>query len=186
MSSQQIIDQAIVSFDKSLQFLSNEFARLQVGRASPNLVETIKAEAYGATQPLKNLASISIPDPKSIKIDPWDKSLINGIQKAILEANIGLTPTNMGACLLLNIPPLTEERRKDLVKVVHKMTEDAKIGIRQARQDCISKLKEMKNNSEIAEDELKGAEDRLQIRVDEFNQKVEDLKKKKEQEVMTV
>ncbi len=186
MSYQQFIDEAVIAFEKTTTFLAGEFGKLQAGRANANLVDDIKVEAYGATQPIRNVASISITDSKTIRIEPWDKSLGGAIEKGILEANIGLTPSNQGTHVLLILPPLTEERRRDIVKIVHKMAEDAKISIRQARQDSITGIKNLKSNGDISEDDIKAAENKLQAKVDEANRKVDEMMKKKEQDIMTV
>lgn len=184
--TQQYIDAAVVDFDKTVAHLQDEYSRLQVGRANPALVESVMVEAYGATQPLKNMANISVPDSKTLQIQPWDKSVMGAIEKGILQANLGLNPVNNGVVIIISIPALTEERRKDLVKVVHKLAEDAKISIRNARQVAHAKFKSLAQDKEITEDEVTGAEKRLQAKVDEYNVKVVDIAKAKEAGVMTV
>ncbi len=186
MPTTQYIDAAVQEFDKALAHLADEFARLQVGRANPGLVEGILVEAYGSNQPLKNLANISIPDPKTLQIEPWDKTILGAVEKAIQTSDLGMNPVNNGNSILLNIPPLTEERRKELVKIVHQLAEDAKISIRNARQTAHSKFKSMSQAKEITEDDATGAEKKLQEKVDEYNQKVTDGAKAKEEAVMTV
>lgn len=184
--TQKYIDHAKEAFKKAEQHLSHEFARLQVGRASVNLVEPIEVESYGAKQALKNVASISVPDAKTLQIQPWEKSMLGVIEKAIRDSDLGLNPVNNGNAILLNIPPMTEERRRDLVKIVHRMAEEAKIAVRNVRQEAHNKFKQMKNDNEINEDEQRGAEKRLQDSVDQANTEIESMMKKKEQEVMTV
>lgn len=183
---QQTIDSALIEFEKTLSHLNDEFSRLQVGRANPSLVEGVLVEAYGSTQPLKNLANIGVPDSKTLQVQPWDKSIMGAIEKAILQANLGLNPVNNGVALLINIPSLTEERRRDLVKVVHQLAEEARISIRNARQVAHAKFKSMAHDKEITEDEATGAEKRLQIKVDEYNGKISGAAKSKEDAVMTV
>lgn len=176
------VSTAANNFEKSLEHLISEFAALQIGRASSALVEGINVEAYGSHQPIRNMAQITLPDARSIAITPWDKSIMGNIEKAITNANIGLTPINDGNCVRLNIPPLTEERRKETVKIVHRMAEEAKISIRNARHEALESIKK----EELSEDEQKRAEKELQEKVDEYNKKVEEHAKKKEHEIMTV
>jgi ribosome recycling factor len=184
--TQQYIDAAVADFEKTVAHLHDEFSRLQVGRANPALVESVMIDAYGSSQPLKNMANISVPDSKTLQIQPWDKSVMGAIEKGILQANLGLNPVNNGAGIIISIPALTEERRKDLVKVVHKLAEDAKISIRNARQVAHAKFKSLSQDKEITEDEVTGAEKQLQTKVDEYNGKVVDAAKAKEEGVMTV
>lgn len=186
MPTTQYIDAAIADFEKAINHLADEFSRLQVGRANPGLVENLMVEAYGATQPVKNLANISIPEPKTLQIEPWDKSVVGAVEKAIQTSDLGLNPVNNGTAILLNIPPLTEERRKEIVKLVHQLAEDAKISIRNARQTAHSKFKSMAQEKAITEDDATGSEKKLQGKVDDYNQKVSDMAKAKEEAVMTV
>lgn len=184
--TQQYIDAAVADFDKALSHLKDEYSRLQVGRANPGLVESVMVEAYGAMQPLKNMANISVPDSKTLQVQPWDKSVMPMIEKAILQANLGLNPVNNGISLIINIPMLTEERRRDLVKVVHSLAEEARISVRNARQIAHSKFKAMVQAKELPEDEAIGAEKRLQAKVDDFNAKIAEAARSKEDAVMTV
>lgn len=173
-------------FQKALDHLKSEFARLQIGRATPALVEDIKVEAYGGIQPVKSLASVSVPDPKTLQIQPWDKGLLGAIEKAIQSANLGLNPINDGRVLRLPMPPLTQERRVELVKVLHQMAEQAKISIRTARGTAHSAFKTMEEAKLISEDERRLSEKHLQEKVDASNKEVEEMAKKKEQDVMTI
>lgn len=186
MSVFETLKTAEDAFAKCTEHLKIEFGKLRIGRASSALVEDLHVEAYGSSQSLKAVASVSIPDAMTISIKPWDKSLIGAIDKAIRESDIGLNPNNNGESILLNIPPLTEERRKDLVKVVHKMAEEARITVRTKRQDAMSKIKTMEKDKVITEDEQKGAENRLQEKVDVINKQIDDLAKGKEGEVMKI
>jgi ribosome recycling factor len=186
MAVDLIISEAKSDFSKSSNHLQEEYARLQVGRASSALVENINVDAYGQMQQLKAVAQIVIPENRTISIKAWDKTLLKSIETAIIAANIGLNPNNNGESILLNIPPMTEERRKEIVKTVHKLAEDAKIVIRQVRQKAHQKFKDLEKSDEISEDQCQSAEKRLQALVDEANKAVEDMSKKKEQEVLTI
>src|SRR5579883_641461 len=157
-----LIAQGESEMKKVIEHLKTEFSHLQVGRASASLVENIMVEAYGSHQPLKGLAHISVPDAKTIQIQPWDKSTLQPIEKAIQIANLGLTPSNDGIVIRINIPPLTEERRRELTKVVNKLAEDARIGIRHARQTVMDKIRAQEKAKEISEDMAKGLEKKLQ------------------------
>ena len=180
------MEELIKKCQDALDHLHNEYAKIQTGRANAALVESIMVDSYGVKSPLKALANISIPEAKQIAIQPWDRGQLSNIEKAILEADLGLVPQNDGVLIRLNLPPLTEERRKDLVKLVHKYAEDARISIRTARHDSLNQFKEMEKAKEISEDELKGKEKNVQEKVDEFNKMVEEASKKKEEDVMTV
>lgn len=171
---------------KVTDHLQDEYSRLQIGRASAALVEQVEVEVYGSKQPLKAVASISVPDAKTIQIQPWDKANLGPIEKAIQVSDINISPVNDGVSVRLNIPPLTEERRKDLSKVVHKLAEDARISVRTARQKVHDAIKQQQKNGDITEDDAKGADKKLQEAIDQVNQKIEEMAKKKETDVMTV
>ncbi len=186
MSTDPFIQAAASEFEKAFSHMNQEFSRLQVGRANPSLVEHLQVESYGAQQPLKNVANISVPDPKTLQIQPWDKSILGTIEKAIQAAGLGLNPVNNGTAVLINIPPLTEERRKEIVKIVHHLAEEARISIRNARQTAHSKFKQMAQDKQITEDDAISAEKRLQEKVDDYNKQVAEAAKAKEEAVMTV
>lgn len=171
---------------KIVEHLLSEFAGLQVGRASAALVENVVVEAYGQKQPLKGLAQIMIPDARSIRIQPWDRGTLTAIEKGIQMSDMGLNPNNDGVAIHINIPPLTEERRKDLVKVVKRMAEDAKIALRNLRQDLHSKLRALEQSKEISEDYSHNMQKDLQVKVDKLNDEIEARRQKKEDDVMTV
>ena len=183
---QEIITNLKGELQKALDYLHNEYANLQIGRSSTGLVEMIDVELYGVTQPLKNMASISCLDSKTIQVQPWDKGAVASVEKAIRDSAIGLNPVNNGTVLLIIIPPLTEERRKDLVKIVHKEAEETKVVVRQARHNAINKLKNLEKEKEISEDELKTQEKNVQEVVDKFNKQIEEGAKHKDHEVMSV
>jgi len=186
MVTDDVILVAQKEFDKTTEHLKTEFSRLNVGRANAGLVENIPVEIYGSTQPIKAVASISIPEPRSIFIQPWDKSCLSAIEKGITGVGIGLNPVNDGVAVRINIPPLTEDRRKELVKHVNKLTEEARITIRTARQDAHNELKKLKEDSKITEDNWHEADEKLQARVVDVNKKIDELAKSKEVDVMTV
>ena len=186
MTVSDAISKAISEFYKAIVHLKEEFARLQVGRANAGLVENISVEMYGVSQPVKSVANISIPDARTIQIQPWDKGALAHIEKAIVGIGTGLNPMNDGVVIRINIPPLTEERRKDLTKHVRKLAEDTKIAIRTSRQDAHNEFKKLKADNVITEDDLFSGDKDLQKKVDEANEKVDALAKAKEQDVMTV
>lgn len=169
------------SVKKTLDHLHNEFAKLQTGRANAALVETIAVEAYGQRMEIKSVASISVQDARSMVIQPWDKSVLSAVEKAIQLANIGVNPVNDGIAVRLNFPPMTEERRTQITKLVHQLSEAAKISIRQERQKSNDMIKEVAD-----ENEKERLTKELQKHVDDANKKIEDSAKKKEQEVMTI
>lgn len=186
MANEQIISEAVNEFEKVISHLENEFSRLQIGRANAALVENISVEMYGVPQPMKAVASISIPEPRSIVIQPWDKGAIGPIEKGITEAGIGLNPVNDGVVVRINIPPLTEDRRRDLAKHVKQLAEQARIGIRNARQDANNKFKQLKSAGDMTEDDLRSAEKKLQEKVDDANKKIDEVANAKEKDIMTV
>ena len=184
--SDQVIGDAKQKMQDALDYLHEEYGKLQTGRANAALVEGLEVEVFGSVMPLKGVASISIPESNQIAIQPWNRDHLPNIEKAITEARLGLNPSNDGNVIRLIIPPLTEERRRDLVKLVHKYAEDSRVSIRNARHEALKKLEAMEKEKEISEDELKGKEKSLQDDVDEFNDKVEEAAKHKENDIMTV
>ncbi len=168
----------------ALDVLDGELKGIRTGRATPSLVENLEVEYYGVPTPLIQLATISVPDPRSLLIKPFDRSLLKAIEKAILASDLGLTPNNDGQNIRLNLPPLTGERRKELVRLAHQRAEAAKVAIRNVRRDAIKDLKEAESEKMISEDERKRGENDLQKITDEFTGKVDDMLKEKEQEIM--
>lgn len=171
---------------KVFEHLKGEYARLQVGRASAALVDALMVDAYGSKQPLKAVASISVPDARTVQIQPWDKSQLAAIEKAVQQSDLNLNPVNDGAFIRLNLPPLTEERRKDLSKVVHRLAEESRISVRNVRQKAHDKVKEMEKNKELTEDQVKSFQKKLQDKVDATNLEIEKMSKSKENDIMTV
>ena len=171
---------------KAVEALKRELATLRTGRASPALVEKVQVEAYGATMPLNAVATISVPEPRLIVIQPWDRKMIPSIEKALQKSDIGLTPTSDGTVVRLVIPPLNEERRRDLVKVVHKRAEEARVAVRNIRRDAVDELKRREKAKEISEDEARRAQERLQKLTDQYIGQVDEVSRRKEEEILEV
>lgn len=169
--------------EKAIEHLRSEFSKMRVGRASAAMVEGVRVEVYGSTMTLKEVASISIPDPKSISIQPWDRGVMPDIEKGILAANLGLTPINDGKSIRINLPPMTEDRRKDFVKSIKKWGEDAKVAVRNIRRDLIDGFK---SDKEMSEDELRRNQDEVQKMTDQFVHDIDKLVDVKSNEVMTL
>jgi ribosome recycling factor len=178
-------DDAVEKMEKALKHLSAGLVKLRAGKASPSMLDGILVNYYGTPTPLQQVASINTPDARSIIIQPWEKKVIDAIEKAIFAANIGLTPSNNGETVRLTIPPLTEDRRKGLVKQVKGEGENAKISIRNARRDAIEEFKKLEKNG-LPEDMEKDAEDDIQKLTDKYYKKVDEILAKKEAEIMTV
>ena len=169
---------------KSILALKNDFKRVRTGRASQSLLDGIKVDYYGTLTPLNQLASVSVPESRLIAIQPWDISVIKGIEKAILKSDLGLTPSNDGKLIRISIPPLTEERRKELVKVVSKISEDHKIAVRNIRRDSNELLKGLKKDGDISEDEAFKAQDQVQKITDEQIKRIDEIYLEKEKEIL--
>lgn len=174
------------NFEKAVEHLKNELNSIRTGRATPTLVENLIVDYYGTKTPLIQLASISIPDPKSIVIQPWDRNSTKDIEKAIQISSLGINPVNEGTIIRIVIPPLTEERRGELVKLANKKTEEAKISIRNIREEMWKELKNQEKEGKISEDELFLTQKELQKIVDEFNEKIKEISEKKEEEINTI
>jgi len=168
--------------ENTISSLETRFTNVRAGRANPNMLDGVSVEYYGAPTPLKQLANISIPEARQLMIKPFDKSILGGIEKAIFEANLGLTPNNNGECIFLVIPPLTEERRKELVKQVKQMAEEARIALRNIRQDANTGIKNLK----LPEDTEKEGNNEVQELINKYNKVIDEKLKEKEQELMTI
>ncbi len=179
-------DDCRARMEKAIQSLKHDFSKLRTGRASTSLVEGVTVEYYNTPTPLNQLASISIPDSRTIAIQPWDRSAIGNVERAIMKSDLGLNPVNDGNIIRINIPSLTEERRKDLVKVAKKYTEETKIAIRNIRRDANETLKKMKNDKEISEDEMHKGQEEVQAITDEFVAKADEVLAEKEREIMEI
>ncbi|HUG48342.1 MAG TPA: ribosome recycling factor [Candidatus Limnocylindria bacterium] len=177
---------ADVRMKRALDALERELGAIRTGRASPALVERLAVEYYGTSTPLNQLASISVPEAHSIVIQPWDRSALGAIEKAILKSDVGLTPNVDGTVVRLTIPPLTEERRRDLVRLVHKRMEEARVEIRNHRRDVADELKRLEREGEVGADEARRELDALQKQTDRWTQEVDRVGKHKEQEILEV
>lgn len=182
---QLYIDDAIERMDKSVDHLQNELMRLRAGKANPHILDGIVVDYYGTNTPLNQVANINTPDPKSITIQPWEKNMIEPIEKAVLQANIGINPVNNGELIRINIPPLTEERRKQLVKQVKNEGESAKISIRNTRRETNDEIKKLQKEG-LPEDMAKKAEEKVQKLTNEYNSKIDSIVEKKEEDIMTI
>lgn len=172
------------SMGKSIEALINEFKRVRTGRASLSILDGIKVDYYGTLTPLNQMATLAVPESRLITIQPWDVSVIKDIEKAILKSDLGLTPTNDGKILRISIPPLTEERRKELVKLVHKMCEDHKVSVRNIRRDSNELLKSFKKDGDISEDDAFKSQDEVQRITDEHIKRIDECYTKKEKEIL--
>ena len=182
----QVISNTKEKMSKAIQAYSRELATIRAGRASASLLDRITVHYYGAPTPVNQLAGISTPEARLLVILPYDKSILGDIEKAIQKSDLGLNPTNDGSLIRLAIPQLTEERRKDLVKLVKKESEDAKIAIRNIRRDANDDLKKLEKNGEITEDDLRGYSDDIQKLTDENISKIDQITRDKEKEIMEV
>lgn len=183
---QAIFDTANEKMNKSINALMNEYATIRAGRANASVLDRVTVDYYGAPTPINQMAAISVPEPRTILIAPWDKNTLRDIEKAILTSDLGLNPQNDGNSIRLNFPPLTEERRRELVKGVSKYGEEAKVAIRSIRRDAIDKIKELKKKSEITEDDQKNAEKKMQDMTDKFCKEIDEIAAKKEKEIMEI
>ncbi|QLA20751.1 ribosome recycling factor [Desulfolutivibrio sulfoxidireducens] len=171
---------------KALASLDKEFSRLRTGRASTSLLDGIRVDYYGTPTPLDQIASVSTPDSRTITIQPWDRKAFSDVEKAILKSDLGLTPVNDGKIIRIGIPPLTEERRKDLVKVAKKYTEEAKVAVRNVRRDVNEVLKKLKSDKSISEDEQHKGQEEVQKLTDAYVAKTDAALAKKEKEIMEI
>lgn len=182
----QVHDLLQEKMEKTLGVLKDELNHIRAGRANPLILDKVKVEYYGSETPIKQLASISVPEPRVIQIQPYDASILKDVEKAIQIADLGINPNNDGKVIRLTIPMLTEERRKELVKNVKKFGEDSKIALRNERRDAIDHLKKMEKSKEITEDELASGEKEVQKQIDEYVAKVDQIVAKKSEEIMEV
>jgi ribosome recycling factor len=182
----ETIKEAETRMKGAIQSLEEDLTGIRTGRASPALVERLPIEYYGTTVPLVQLASISVPEPRALMIRPFDATSLKAIERGILTSDLGLTPNNDGKVIRLNLPVLTEERRRDLVKVVHSRLEDTRVSIRNIRRDLMKDLREFEKEKLISEDDLKKAEEELQKLTDKYIEQVDDVGYRKEREIMEV
>jgi len=182
----EAIERKKPEFENMLEYFKEELNQLRTGRASAALVENLNVDYYGSKSPLKQVASISIPEPRTIVISPWDKGSLVNIEAAIRESQLNLNPMNDGQVVRINIPALNEERRKELVKVLNQKTEDAKITVRQIREEIWNEIQQMEKDGKIGEDEKFIGKEKLQEAVDANNKMIEEIREKKEKDIMTV
>jgi ribosome recycling factor len=186
MALDDILLEAEEKMTKTEQFVQHEFAGLRTGRASPVLVENIMAEVYGSHMRIRELAGITTPEPRVLVIQPWDAATLHPIEKAILKSNLGVTPAVQGRIIRLVLPELSQERRHEMVKIVHKMAEDGRVAVRHVRRDAIEAVKKEKKGGGIAEDEVEIEEKEIQKLTDQYIAKIDAHLAAKEKEIMTV
>ena len=182
----EVFDKTREKMTKTVNVLVNEFGSIRAGRANASVLDKVQVDYYGVPTPINQMAAISVSEARILVIQPWDKSTLTPIYKAIQASDIGINPTNDGTVVRLVFPPLTEDRRKELVKDIKKMAEDSKVAVRSIRRDSIDKLKKMQKASEITEDDLKNGEDQLQKITDEFVKNIDKEADKKEKEIMEI
>lgn len=181
-----VIKDTSARMERSIEAFRKELGRVRTGRASFSLLDGVKVDYYGTLTPLQQVGTLSVPESRLITITPWDTKMIGPIEKAIQAAGLGLNPSSDGKVVRIPIPPLTEERRKELAKLVRKMSEDARVAVRNVRRESIEKLKEKEKKKEIPEDGVKRGQDRIQKETDAFIKKIDDILKAKEQEILEV
>jgi len=181
-----LVKDAEARMQAATDLLAREFSGVRTGRANTALLDAVRVEAYGAQTPINQMASLSVPDPKTLVIQPWDTSQIPAIEKAILKSDLGLTPSNDGKVIRLSMPTLTEERRKQLAKTVGKLAEEARVAIRNIRRDANDRLKALAKDKKVSQDEERRGHDQIQKITDKFIAKVDELTKKKEQEILAI
>ena len=180
-----LFEQTTEKMNDAINHLEREMAKIRAGKANPRMLDGIMVDMYGSMTPLSQASSINTPDPRTIAIQPWDKKMIEVIEKAIMAANLGMNPENNGEIIRINVPPLTEDRRKDLVKIVRKEGEESRISIRNSRRDAMEELRKFKKEG-LAEDAEKDAADQVQKLTDQYMKTVDEMLKEKEEDIMTV
>jgi ribosome recycling factor len=186
MIPKTLISHAEEQMQKTLQRMKSDLGTLRTGRASTALLENVRVDYYGTSTPLNQLAAMAAPEPRTLEIRPWDKAAVGEIEKSILKSDLGLTPNNDGTVIRLQIPALTEERRKDLIKVVRKMAEEYRVSLRNERRDAVERLKKAEKGKEIAEDDRVSGEHEVQKLTDLYIKRVDELLSNKEREIMEV
>ncbi len=179
------LEEATAAMDKSIDHLENELSKIRAGKASPSMLDDVRLEYYGAPTQLKNIANVNTPDARTITVQAWEKHMLTPIAKAIMEANLGLNPQNNGEIIIISVPMLTEERRKDLSKRGHAEGENAKVGIRNSRKDAIDFIKQAQKDG-LPEDEAKAGEAKVQELTDKYNRRIDELIAQKDKDIMTI
>ena len=172
--------------EKALETVRREFSGVRTGKASPALLDTVRVEAYGSMLPVNQVGQVSAPEPRMLTVQPYDKSLIKAVERALRESDLGLNPSNDGAMIRIPLPALTEERRREYVKLLHRYAEEGRVAVRQARQHANDDIKKRQKDGELTEDEMRRSQDQVQKLTDEYVHKVDELLKKKEAEVLEV
>jgi len=180
------VNEARTQMEKAVEAMRREFSSVRTGKASPALLDTVRVEAYGSKMPLNQVGTVTAPEPRMLVVQPWDKSLLKAIETAIVNADLGLNPSNDGNIIRIPIPPLTEERRKDMVRVLHKLAEEGRVAVRHARQEANKEIKKKQADHELSEDDAHRQMEQVQKLTDEYIAKIDQLLKAKEQEVMEV
>lgn len=173
-------------FEKAMEFFREELGKLRTGRASVSLVDNLPVDYYGSKSPLKQIASITVPEARTIAITPWSRDVLVNIEKAVRESQLNLNPINDGQIIRINIPPLNEERRKELVKILNQKAEETRVTVRRTREEIWEEIQNLEKAGTIGEDDKFSGKDKLQKVIDEYNSKIEEIRKKKEEEIMTV
>jgi ribosome recycling factor len=185
MQEQALVKDIEARMNTAIDTLTREFASVRTGRASTGLLETVRVDYYGTPTPVTQMASASIPDARTLLIQPWEAAQLGAIEKAILKSDLGLTPVNDGKVIRLTMPTLTEERRKQLAKTVHKLAEDGRVAVRNIRREANDRLKAMGRDKKVSEDEERRAHDQIQKTTDRYIARIDELVKKKEQEILS-
>ena len=186
MTTKEEIKKSEGKMQKALTALSSNFNTIRAGRANPAVLDRITVEYYGTPTPLNQMAAISVPDPRTLMISPWDRSTLKSIEKAIQSSDLGINPNNDGSVIRLIFPPMTSERRNELAKEIHKMTEDGKVALRNIRRDAMDKIKAMKKNNEITEDDVKEDEKEIQKVTDKYVKEADVMSDKKIKEIQEI
>lgn len=184
--TKQIVQDAESRMKKSLEAFRQELAGLKAGRATPAMLDKLRVDYYGTPTPINQLANIEVTDSRTLTIKPWDRSMLKAVEKAILTSDLGINPSNDGTVIRLNVPALTEERRKELVKVIHKRTEEERVAIRNVRRDANELIKKCEKEKQCSEDEAKRAQDEVQKLTDKYIKEAEGLMNAKEKEIMSI
>ena len=172
--------------DGAIEALRREFAGVRTGKANAGLLDTVKVEAYGSTVPINQVGTVSAPEARMLVVQPWDKTLLKAIEKALRESDLGLNPSNDGSIIRIPIPPLTEERRREFVKMLHKLTEEARVAVRNVRRDANDEVKQRQKDEGLSEDDIRREQGEVQKLTDQYIARIEELMKHKEAEIMEV
>ena len=182
----KVIKKTEESMQRRVDHLESEYGRVRAGRANPGVLDKVLVDYYGTPTPVQQLAAVNVAEARTLTIQPWDASVLRAIEKAIQVSDIGINPQNDGKCIRLVFPPLTEDRRKEIVKEIAKNAEDSKVQVRNERRDAIEQLKKLKKNSEITEDDLENGQEKIQKITDKFTKKIDELCQTKQKEIMEI